>query len=47
MDTTKENVCKKRSRTTSESSEVEVTEPQSNPQRKRKNEKKLKYPAYL
>lgn len=40
MDTTKENVCKKRSRTTSESSEVEVTEPQKQPTKKKKKREK-------
>uniref|UniRef100_A0A8C0I0D3 La ribonucleoprotein 7, transcriptional regulator n=1 Tax=Balaenoptera musculus TaxID=9771 RepID=A0A8C0I0D3_BALMU len=36
MDTSKESVCKKRSRTTSEGSEVEVTEPQKPPTKKKK-----------
>ncbi|TKC35064.1 hypothetical protein EI555_010266, partial [Monodon monoceros] len=36
MDPSKESVCKKRSRTTSEGSEVEVTEPQKPPTKKKK-----------
>ncbi|XP_055290592.1 la-related protein 7 isoform X1 [Moschus berezovskii] len=40
MDASKESVCKKRSRTTSESSEVEVTEPQKQPTKKKKKREK-------
>lgn len=40
MDATKESICKKRSRTTSESSEVEVTEPQKQPTKKKKKREK-------
>ena len=40
MDASKESVCKKRSRTTSESSEVEVTEPQKQPTKKKKKQEK-------
>ena len=39
MDTSKGSVCKKRSRTTSEGSEVEVTEPQKPPTKKKKRER--------
>lgn len=40
MDASNESVCKKRSRTTSESSEVEVTEPQKQPTKKKKKREK-------
>ncbi|NP_001068652.2 la-related protein 7 [Bos taurus] len=40
MDASKESGCKKRSRTTSESSEVEVTEPQKQPTKKKKKREK-------
>ncbi|XP_057562541.1 la-related protein 7 isoform X2 [Hippopotamus amphibius kiboko] len=40
MDTSKESTCKKRSRTTSEGSEVEVAEPQKPPTKKKKKREK-------
>ncbi|XP_058922602.1 la-related protein 7 isoform X1 [Kogia breviceps] len=41
MDTSKESVCKKRTRTTSEGSEVEVTEPQKPPTKKKKKRERI------